>query len=124
MSKPHVLVVEDEIAILDLIKFNLLKLNYSVVGVTTGETALEAARSRRPDCIVLDVMLPGMDGIEVCRTLRSQAATASVPVIFVSARGEAEDVRTGLGAGANDYVRKPFSPRDLVGRIRRLVEAA
>lgn len=123
MAKPHVLIVEDEIAILDLIKFNLLKLNYSVVGVTTGETALEAARSRRPDCIVLDVMLPGMDGIEVCRTLRAESSMSTIPVIFVSARGEDEDVRTGLGAGASDYVCKPFSPRDLVGRIRRLVEA-
>lgn len=124
MVRPRVLVVEDELEILDLIKFNLMRLNYSVVGVTSGETALEAAHARPPDVVVLDIMLPGMDGLEVCRKLRQQGSTSQVPVIFVSARGEEGDVVRGMDAGANDYVRKPFSPRDLVSRIRRLVEAA
>lgn len=110
-----ILVVEDEPALAKLIAYNLAQAGYSVVTAGTGYDGLEAARSETPDLILLDVMLPDIDGFDVCRELRRRS---SVPVIFLTARGEEIDRVLGLELGADDYVTKPFSPRELVARVR------
>ena len=110
-----VLVVEDEAAIADVIRMNLVKSGYGVLVERSGEGGLAAARTHRPVAIVLDVGLPGMDGIEVCRILR--AAGDWTPILFVTARDDEVDRIVGLELGADDYVTKPFSPRELVARI-------
>ncbi|MFZ5592145.1 MAG: response regulator [Bacillota bacterium] len=115
---PTVLVVEDDEHILELIKFHLEKESYRVLAAADGEQALVLAQQQRPDLIVLDVMLPGLDGLSVCRRLRQDRATAAIPVIMVSARGEELDKVLGLEIGADDYVTKPFSPRELMARVR------
>jgi two-component system phosphate regulon response regulator PhoB len=114
----HVLAVEDDRDILELITFNLERDGYEVTGVSTGEDGVDAARSDSPDLILLDLMLPGIDGLEVCRRLKADPDTAHVPVIMVTAKGEESDIVTGLELGADDYVTKPFSPKVLVARIR------
>jgi len=118
MPKEHLLVVEDDEDILELLRYNLHKEGYRITGVTSGEEALKAVPSDLPDLIVLDLMLPGMDGLEVCRHLKRQPHTARVPIIMVTAKGEEADIVTGLELGADDYVTKPFSPRVLVARVR------
>jgi len=110
-----VLVVEDEPAIADVIRLNLVKAGYGVHVERTGDTALTAVRSHRPAAIVLDVGLPGLDGIEVCRRLRT--AGDWTPILFVTARDDEVDRIVGLELGADDYVTKPFSPRELVARV-------
>src|SRR4051812_12522263 len=110
-----VLVVEDEPAIADVIRLNLAKAGYGVHVERSGDAALTAVRSHRPAAIVLDVGLPGLDGIEVCRRLRT--AGDWTPVIFVTARDDEVDRIVGLELGADDYVTKPFSPRELVARV-------
>jgi two-component system alkaline phosphatase synthesis response regulator PhoP len=116
-----VLVVEDDTDILELITFNLKREGYEVTGVTSGEEGVEAARKARPDLVLLDLMLPGMDGLEVCRKLKSDPDASHVPVIMVTAKGEETDIVTGLELGADDYVTKPFSPKVLIARIRAVV---
>jgi two-component system alkaline phosphatase synthesis response regulator PhoP len=116
-----VLVVEDEENILELVTFNLKREGYKVTGVASGEEALAAARSKRPDLVVLDLMLPGIDGLEVCRRLRRDERTAEVPIIMLTARGEEADIVTGLELGADDYLTKPFSPKVLLARIRTVL---
>ncbi|MGQ9557411.1 MAG: response regulator [Desulfurispora sp.] len=115
---PTVLVVEDDDHILELIKFHLEKESYRVLTAADGEQALALARQQRPDLIILDIMLPGLDGLSTCRRLRQEQATAAIPVIMVSARGEELDKVLGLEIGADDYVTKPFSPRELMARVR------
>ena len=117
MSK-RVVVVEDDLDILELITYNLEREGYEVIGTTTGEDGVEAARSRKPDLILLDLMLPGIDGLEVCRRLKADPDTAHIPVVMVTAKGEETDIVTGFELGADDYVIKPFSPRVLIARIR------
>ena len=114
----HVLAVEDDRDILELITYSLECAGYEVTGATTGEGGVEAARSEKPDLILLDLMLPGIDGLEVCRRLKADAGTAHIPIIMVTAKGEETDIVTGLGHGADDYVTKPFSPKVLIARIR------
>ncbi|MGB9826241.1 MAG: response regulator, partial [Desulfofundulus sp.] len=109
----RILVVDDEEHIVELLRFNLEKEGYQVITATDGNTAIEMARSQRPDLILLDVMLPGQDGLAVCRTLQQEAETRHIPVIMISARGEELDKVLGLEMGADDYVTKPFSPREL-----------
>ncbi|MCA9519940.1 MAG: response regulator transcription factor [Myxococcales bacterium] len=121
MASYSILVVEDEEDILELLRYNLQKEGYTVVGVVTGEAGIARARNEPPDLVVLDVMLPGMDGFDVCRVLRSDARTKAVPIIMLTAKGEDTDVVAGLELGADDYVTKPFSPRVLIARIRRLL---
>lgn len=118
MAKENVLVVDDEEDIRELVRYNLAREGYKVQCVGTGEAALKAARSKPPDLVVLDLMLPGMCGLDVCRVLRSDAKTAHIPVVILSARGEEADIVAGLELGADDYVTKPFSPRILVARVR------
>jgi two-component system phosphate regulon response regulator PhoB len=114
----RVLVVEDDRDILELITHNLEREGYEVTGATTGEDGVDAARSGKPDLVLLDLMLPGMDGLEVCRKLKADPDTSHLPVIMVTAKGEEADIVTGLELGADDYVTKPFSPRVLVARMR------
>ncbi|MDQ0286949.1 two-component system alkaline phosphatase synthesis response regulator PhoP [Desulfofundulus luciae] len=119
-----ILVVDDEEHIVELIRFNLEKEGYQVIAATDGNTAIEMARSQRPDLILLDVMLPGQDGLAVCRTLQQEAETRHIPVIMISARGEELDKILGLEMGADDYVTKPFSPRELVARVKARLRRA
>lgn len=121
MAREHVLVVDDEEDILELVEYNLTRNGYKVTAVTTGEEALKAARSKNPELIVLDLMLPGVDGLEVCRILKGDVKTSHVPVVMLTAKGEEADVVTGLELGADDYVTKPFSPRVLLARIRAVL---
>ncbi len=121
MAKPRVLVVDDEEDILELVRYNLAKEGYKVHCVATGEEALEAARHEVPDLIVLDLMLPGVDGLEVCRILRRDPKTAHIPIIMLTAKGEEADVVAGLELGADDYVAKPFSPRVLLARTKAVL---
>ena len=119
--RPSVLVVEDEGDIRELICYNLLKEGYQVVGVASGEEALEAIGRQAFDLVVLDLMLPGIDGLTVCRRLRADATTQNLPVLVVSAKGEEGDIVTGLNLGADDYLSKPFSPKVLVARTRAVL---
>lgn len=117
----HILVVEDETDIRTVILHNLRKDGYSTAGAATGEEALAMAEERKPDMIVLDLMLPGMDGMAVCRKIRKNPGLKKTPVLMLTARGEEQDMVSGLEAGADDYVVKPFSNRVLLARIRSLL---
>jgi len=114
----RVLAVEDDRDILELIAHSLECEGYEVTGASTGERGVEAAGSEKPDLILLDLMLPGIDGLEVCRRLKADPDTAHIPIIMVTAKGEETDIVTGLEHGADDYVTKPFSPKVLIARIR------
>jgi two-component system alkaline phosphatase synthesis response regulator PhoP len=118
MAKEKILLVEDAEDILELVRYNLAKEGWQVSCATSGEEALNAVRQTAFDLILLDLMLPGLDGLEVCRRLRRDAATARVPVIMLTAKGEETDIVVGLELGADDYMTKPFSPRVLSARIR------
>jgi two-component system phosphate regulon response regulator PhoB len=121
MVKETVLVVDDEKEIRQLIAYNLQKEGYSVVSVGSGEEALEAGDGKPPDAVVLDLMLPGISGIEVCRVLKENDATKSVPIIMLTAKTEDEDIVTGLETGADDYITKPFSPKVLTARLKAVL---
>jgi len=121
MAKPTILVVDDEEDIRELVELNLRREGYHVVMCETGEQALEQVSSQAPDAIVLDLMLPGIDGLEVCRRLKAEPKTRQVAVVMLTAKGEEADIVTGLEIGADDYVTKPFSGKVLVARIRRLL---
>lgn len=121
MAREKILVVEDEEDILELIKYNLIKDGYQVSTAMTGEAGLELARRLVPDMILLDIMLPGMDGLEVCKLLKNDPATSKVPIIMLTAKGEESDIVTGLELGADDYMPKPFSPKIVIARVRNLL---
>ena len=121
MTKESVLVVDDERDILELVKYNLDKEGYQVTIVETGEDALAAARTKMPDVVVLDLMLPGVDGLEVCRRLKGDLKTRGIPIVMLTAKGGEADIVTGLEMGAADYVTKPFSPRVLSARIKAVL---
>ena len=121
MVKETILIIEDEPDIVELLEYNLAREGYRVLSARDGEGGLEQARSRAPDLVLLDLMLPGMDGLEVCRELRSGRGTSSLPVIMLTAKSEESDVVIGLGVGADDYIAKPFSPRELVARVRAVL---
>ncbi len=114
-NPPSILVVDDEQAMLDLLVYNLSKAHYSVLTATNGRTALDLARQAEPDLILLDLMLPEVDGLDVCRELRR---TSKVPIIMITARGEEVDRVVGLELGADDYICKPFSMRELMARVK------
>ncbi len=118
MAKEQILVVEDDEDIQELIRYNLAQAGYRVIVAGTGEDGLKAARAKAPDLVLLDIMLPGMDGLEVCRLLSANDATRQIPVIMLTAKGEEADIVTGLQMGADDYITKPFSPRVLLARIK------
>lgn len=121
MNKEQILVVDDEEDILELVRFNLEREGYGVICTETGEEAVTITRKRRPDLIVLDIMLPGMDGLGVTKVLKSDTDTRHIPIVMLTARGEEADVVTGLELGADDYVTKPFSPRVLVARVKAVM---
>jgi two-component system phosphate regulon response regulator PhoB len=114
-----ILVVEDEADVLDLLLINLRAAGFTVVTVADGAQALNKARSESPSLIILDLMLPKMSGLEICKVLKSDAATKNIPVIMLTAKAEEVDKIVGLELGADDYVTKPFSPRELILRINR-----
>lgn len=115
--KPSVLVVEDDEAIVTLLKYNLEKAGYEVRTTNDGEEALIMVEEKKPDVILLDWMLPGLSGIQICNRLRKNEETQKVPIIMISARGEEGDRIEGLDRGADDYLVKPFSPKELIARI-------
>jgi two-component system alkaline phosphatase synthesis response regulator PhoP len=121
MARENILVVDDEEDVLELVRYNLDKNGYSVLTASSGEDAITLARSKRPDLVVLDLMLPGIDGLEVCKKLKADSKTDHIPVVMLTAKGEETDVVTGLELGADDYVTKPFSPKVLVARIKRIL---
>jgi two-component system phosphate regulon response regulator PhoB len=121
MSHEKILIVEDEEEIRELVAYNLVKQGYRVIPAETGEHGLRLVRSEAPDLIVLDLMLPGVDGLEVCRTLKRDPETAVIPLVMLTAKGEESDIVTGLELGADDYLTKPFSPRVLTARIRAVL---
>ncbi len=121
MAHENILAVEDDEDILELLKYNLGKEGYRVTAVTTGEEGLRLARSTTPDLILLDLMLPGVDGLEVCRSLKMDAKTRLASIIMLTAKGEEADIVTGLEMGAEDYITKPFSTRVLLARVRTVL---
>jgi len=121
MTKERILVVEDEEDILELVRFNLSREGYHVIGAASGEEAWKLASSELPDLIVLDLMLPGIDGLEVTKIIKNDPKTKDIPIIMLTAKGEESDIVTGLELGADDYVTKPFSPRILVARARAVL---
>ena len=118
MTSSHILVVDDELDILELLHYNLSKLGYDVTCANSGEDALTKLPLCQPNLVLLDLMLPGIDGLEVCKAMKRNAQMANIPIIMLSARGEEADVVTGLELGADDYLTKPFSPRVLIARIK------
>ncbi|MDD5674189.1 MAG: response regulator transcription factor [Chitinivibrionales bacterium] len=121
MSKQLILIVEDDRNIVELVSINLRKEGYDVIAAPDGESALRKARVDSPACILLDLMLPGVDGLEICKTLKNDAATRHIPVIMVTAKTDESDIVAGLELGADDYITKPFSPRVLVARLRAVL---
>ncbi len=128
MAKETVLVVEDEKNIAELVKYNLEQEGFRVLSAMNGNTGLEQARKEKPSLIVLDLMLPGIDGIEICKILKQNYKTSHIPIIMLTAKSQESDKIVGLELGADDYVTKPFSPRELVARtkavLRRVREKA
>ena len=116
-----VLIVDDEEDILGLVEFHVKQQGYKTLTAGSGETALKLARNEQPDLIVLDLMLPGIGGLDVCKFLKSEPATAHIPIIMLTAKGEETDIVKGLEMGADDYVTKPFSPKVLMARLNSVI---
>ena len=121
MANERVLVVEDEEDIQELVQFNLAKDGYRVAAARSGEEALKKIRAEPPDLVLLDLMLPGLNGLELCRIVRADPKTRSIPIVMITAKGEEADIVTGLELGADDYLPKPFSPRVLLARLRAVL---
>ncbi len=121
MTKEKILVVDDEEDILELVRYNLSREGYRVFCAASGEEGLRAAKTEYPDLIVLDLMLPGIDGLDVTRHLKGDDATRKIPVVMLTAKGEESDIVTGLELGAEDYITKPFSQRVLVARVKAVL---
>ena len=121
MSKPLVVVVEDEADIQDVIAYNLKRDGYEVLTASRGDEGLSLIQAKMPDLVILDLMLPGIDGLSICQQLRADPKTKSLPIIILSAKEEEADVVIGLGFGADDYVPKPFSPRELLARVKAVL---
>jgi len=121
MAKKKILVVEDDRDISELITYNLQREGYDIACLYDGSQAVDFVKKRKPELIILDLMLPEVDGIEICRTLKSDAATKHIPIVMLTAKGEEADVVVGLQMGADDYIPKPFSPKVLVARIKAII---
>jgi DNA-binding response OmpR family regulator len=119
-----ILVVDDEAVLVETIAYNLEQAGYQVLTAADGGSALEAARRETPDLVILDLMLPEMDGLEVCRQLRREHTTATIPIMMLTAKGDEIDKVVGLEVGADDYVTKPFGRRELLARVRALLRRA
>ncbi len=120
-NKNRILIVEDEADILELAEYNLTKEGYDVVSARSGEEALKKIHSVKPDLVLLDLMLPGMDGFEVTRQMKRNPQTADIPIVMLTAKSEESDIVAGLELGAEDYITKPFSPRVLIARARAVL---
>jgi DNA-binding response OmpR family regulator len=121
VSRRKIIVIEDEPDILETIEHNLAREGFAVATAANGESGLERVRREGADLVVLDLLLPGLHGLDVCRALKMDAVTRRIPIIMVTARGEESDVVLGLGVGADDYVTKPFKPRELVARVHAVL---
>ena len=121
MGGETILAVEDEEDILELLRFNLSRDGFKVITAGEGQKGLSLALAKLPDLILLDLMLPGLDGLEVCRELKKDARTAGIPIVMVTAKGEESDIVAGLELGAEDYVTKPFSMKVLIARVRSVL---
>ena len=121
MKKKTILVVEDDEDIQQLVGYNLIKAGFLVEYGDSGEQAMETIRNQTPDLILLDLMLPGMDGTELCRIIRSDSRLSELPIIMLTAKGEESDIISGLDHGADDYVTKPFSPKILISRVKAVL---
>ncbi|MBN2063485.1 MAG: response regulator, partial [Sedimentisphaerales bacterium] len=113
MAKENILIVDDEEDVLELLEYNLKKEGYRTEKAVSGEEALQKVRITNPDLIVLDLMLPGIDGLSVCKSLKNDSKTQNIPIIMLTAKGEEADIVVGLELGADDYMTKPFSMREL-----------
>ena len=118
---PTVLVADDDADVRDVVVFKLEQAGYDVIVAEDGAAALQCARERKPDLAVLDVMMPGVSGLDAIREIRADAALADLPVILLTARAQESDVETGFDSGADDYITKPFSPRELASRVQALL---
>ena len=121
MAKAKILIVEDDEDIVEMISYNLQKEGYKYSAVFNGEDVLEKAEKENPALIILDVMLPGIDGFEVCRILKSKEVLANIPIIMLTAKSQETDKIVGLELGADDYMTKPFSPRELIARVKAIL---
>ncbi|MBI4600435.1 MAG: response regulator transcription factor [Planctomycetes bacterium] len=121
MAKETLLIIEDERDIIEVIEYNFEREGYTILSATNGERGLEIARSQQPAAVILDLMLPGLDGIEVARRLRQDPSTREVAIIMLTAKGEESDVILGLGVGADDYVTKPFKVKELLARVKAVL---
>ena len=121
MKSEKAIVIEDEADILEVIQYNLEREGYRVLTARDGKEGLQLIKKEMPDIVLLDLMLPSLDGIEVCRKLKEDPITHSIPIIMVTAKGEESDIVLGLGIGADDYVTKPFSPKELMGRVKAVL---
>jgi DNA-binding response OmpR family regulator len=117
----RILVADDDVDIRELVEFKLSTLGHDVVAVADGAAAIEACQARRPDLAVLDVMMPGVSGLDAIRAIRADPALADLPVILLTARAQESDVETGFDSGADDYITKPFSPRELGSRVQAVL---
>ena len=124
MNKGKVLVVDDEISITQILEFSIGAEGYDVITAANGEEAIEKARREQPDLIILDIMMPRIDGYEACRILKANPLTKNIPVVLLTAKGRDIDKRLGYEVGATDYIVKPFSPSKLIGRIQKLLSCA
>lgn len=122
--KEKILIVEDEKDIVKMLRYNLEKEGFKVIDAPDGEDALDLAARQHPSLILLDLMLPGMDGLEVCKALKKESKTNSIPIIMLTAKSQESDKVVGLELGADDYITKPFSPRELIARIKAVLRRA
>jgi two-component system phosphate regulon response regulator PhoB len=121
MAKGKILIVEDDRDIVEMVRYNLKEQGYETISASNGQKGVELAKSQHPDLIILDIMMPVMDGFEACRALKNDNTTADIPIIILSAKSQETDKVVGLELGADDYVTKPFSPRELIARIRAIL---
>jgi len=121
MSKEKILIIEDEKDIIKMLDYNLKKEGFKALSANNGEDGLDMARKENPDLVLLDLMLPGMDGLDVCKAIKNDAKTAHIPIIILTAKAQEADKIVGLELGADDYVTKPFSPRELIARIKAVL---
>jgi two-component system, OmpR family, alkaline phosphatase synthesis response regulator PhoP len=121
MNKGTILVIDDEKDLIELLRYNLEKEGYDVIAATDGQSGLDVIKRHRPELVVLDLMMPGIDGLQVCQRLRSDQAAARTPVIMLTAKATEADRIVGLELGADDYITKPFSPREVVARVKAVL---
>jgi len=121
MNRNKIVVIEDEPDIMEIVSYNLKREGYSVVGVDRGDEGLNVIRNQSPNLVILDLMLPGLDGLSICQQMKSDPIVRDIPIIIISAKGEESDIVIGLELGADDYLAKPFSPRELLARVKAVL---